>query len=934
MSTESTKTIKGRISNKHGTEADWYAAGTAATPFCPLEGELIIYDPDAIYEHPRTKYGAKDARGNLIPVHLLPWASGCDETVGLEFELSQDKSYFICSGIGSFRGGELIIPRGHCGLPVKEIGDNAFSEIGSDEDPQLQFSEITKVIIPYGIEIIGKWAFSLGYYFINGGITIPNSVHTLKESAFWAAQYDYIYIPKSVITNDSWLFGDGMGIELKKVYCEYFENELPNTWHSSWNMENVPVVWGATKDILKLNEKIGDTTALETESKEIVGAINELNDKIGEGSFEIVTTTGTGDAYEATVAGITELKAGVSFVMIPHVTSISVTPTLNVNGLGAKYINRYATDGQTITWPSKYNFFRTNKPYRIIYEGTRWILEDYTRPNAEDISGIVPVANGGVPSTNVDNAGKVLTTNASGTPEWQTPSGGGEIDTSQLQTKTDESLETDDKSVVGAINELNEKSLANAENISVAGDIEGCDSYGIWWDASFYVTKDEGNTEIADIPAHTRLPLVAGDNVTFDVVNSDMGPVVKINATGGTPQTSITYSELKALRDNSELIPGMLYRITDYQCTTTQENTRAMNNQFDIIVQALDVNKLSENASAIQHEGDEYFADVNLAAWELKYSLDNNANRFWWADEEKGKGIIYYMKDENNNECPYDFKNIQFKRYRVVECEEVPNYVGQYIATQDDLDIDVPDEIEWDADDFIWCYTFTIVLEGVITDYSMFREELLVENNNVKAYSQYDRQMLNNNVFISPHGFEAEDDSHFFGNNIIDGVYNTISVDYYIRENSIIGICNTFSSSSVEDAHIEGSHNLFGGYVYNIILPKCDLNIFAGFATELSFGPGCTYNYFGHITESSLGCGCTNIRFCYPDYTPQHYLRRLVVGNGCSRVKLINNEEGKWSNYVQDITISSGIQQKELQVSRNAAPVVFEAANTTHIILD
>jgi hypothetical protein len=30
--------------------------------------------------------------------------------------------------------------------------------------------------------------------------------------------------------------------------------------------------------------------------------------------------------------------------------------------------------------------------------------------------------------------------------------------------------------------------------------------------------------------------------------------------------------------------------------------------------------------------------------------------------EGSGKGIIYYMKDEYNNECPYDFKNIQFIR--------------------------------------------------------------------------------------------------------------------------------------------------------------------------------------------------------------------------------------------------------------------------------
>lgn len=321
--------------------------------------------------------------------------------------------------------------------------------------------------------------------------------------------------------------------------------------------------------------------------------------------------------------------------------------------------------------------------------------------------------------------------------------------------------------------------------------------------------------------------------------------------------TRINYSELKAIRDNSKLIPGMFYRITDYVCTTAQAGTRAMNNKFDIIVQALSVNTLSENASADYHmdglrieplfdviedetgttegevykpedifvaydyienpDGDivpvlyktdindypdeadyadtfyyvgtyefdgviydrwrkidsgdseeypwsgsvkryvltdiiiedgtfiddklnssnDYFKNANIPAWELKYCLDNDTTRFAWAmdgkaivnlesilsngqpltrqpefdgcsgndeyyyawgtqadvddadvnnfwysksdelltgDEvmtiegsydivevaELGKGVIYYMKDEHGNECPYDFKNITF----------------------------------------------------------------------------------------------------------------------------------------------------------------------------------------------------------------------------------------------------------------------------------
>ena len=121
---------------------------------------------------------------------------------------------------------------------------------------------------------------------------------------------------------------------------------------------------------------------------------------------------------------------------------------------------------------------------------------------------------------------------------------------------------------------------------------------------------------------------------------------------------SITYSELKALRDNSQLTPGMQYRITDYQCTTVQSDTASANHQFDIIVVADSSNTLNENARAGLHEGDTYFANNNLKAWQLKYLIDNDDTRYRWVNSTSGKGVIYWMKDEFDNECPYDFKNI------------------------------------------------------------------------------------------------------------------------------------------------------------------------------------------------------------------------------------------------------------------------------------
>lgn len=140
---------------------------------------------------------------------------------------------------------------------------------------------------------------------------------------------------------------------------------------------------------------------------------------------KVITTTGTGKAYEATVPSITELVAGVSFLMNPHTQSSSTSVTLNVNGSGAKVLYRYGGDGKGAFELPRANFLSLNKVYRVFYDGSFWILADYAKPKATDLYGVVPVENGGLPTTSVGNVGKVLTTNEEGTPEWQTPSASG-----------------------------------------------------------------------------------------------------------------------------------------------------------------------------------------------------------------------------------------------------------------------------------------------------------------------------------------------------------------------------------------------------------------------------------------------------------------------------------------------------------------------------
>ena len=142
--------------------------------------------------------------------------------------------------------------------------------------------------------------------------------------------------------------------------------------------------------------------------------------------------------------------------------------------------------------------------------------------------------------------------------------------------------------------------------------------------------------------------------------------IMNSQLTGLTPLAApVTYTELVAIQNAGELIPGTFYRITDYTTTTVQADTQSAGHDFDIIVTALSTNEISENAKCVRKSGDTYFTNAKLEAWEIKYCINNDTSRFDWADAINGKGVIYYMKDEWGNECPYDFKNIQFNKSSV-----------------------------------------------------------------------------------------------------------------------------------------------------------------------------------------------------------------------------------------------------------------------------
>lgn len=117
-----------------------------------------------------------------------------------------------------------------------------------------------------------------------------------------------------------------------------------------------------------------------------------------------VTTSGTSSAYTATVPGITALTPGARFIMLPHVQSTVVNPTLDVNGLGAKLLRVQCSNSSSTAVPAPYAYFLgPNRPVEVMYNGIMWVAQ-IVRPEAGSIYGTVKIENGGTGAKTAEQA--------------------------------------------------------------------------------------------------------------------------------------------------------------------------------------------------------------------------------------------------------------------------------------------------------------------------------------------------------------------------------------------------------------------------------------------------------------------------------------------------------------------------------------------------
>lgn len=300
---------------------------------------------------------------------------------------------------------------------------------------------------------------------------------------------------------------------------------------------------------------------------------------------------------------------------------------------------------------------------------------------------------------------------------------------------------------------------------------------------SYYLSGDE----IQQLTVHVNQPLMTNwDNDLNAYVLTQNITTESWNWQTIQPMKSVTYSELKSLRDNKQLVVGQQYRITDYVTTTAQSGTTSAGNPFDIIVTADDVDKLNENARALHHklsafiyyvqgdggstglyqrypdEDDEHgyawcfnnsdtdyntkfsdgiipyinwsdvdtsdivytdaltpsigslvmmgdtkvvitdfsenaghFMNSKLEAWEIKYCLDNDTNRFSWAQTEKIDKIQIYPDDQTET----------YLYVRYSEGDNDGKYAWAFVNGSGDVNIDDTD-VDWnDIDTASLIYT-------------------------------------------------------------------------------------------------------------------------------------------------------------------------------------------------------------------------------------
>ena len=316
-------------------------------------------------------------------------------------------------------------------------------------------------------------------------------------------------------------------------------------------------------------------------------------------------------------------------------------------------------------------------------------------------------------------------------------------------------------------------------------------------------------------------------------------------------------------------------------------------------------------------------------------------------DKLYGKGVIYRMIDEFGNDCPYDFKNIMFRRYEAEAPEESEDSHYLWILSNniiyqlDNGSISYRwcgcdnDDIYWEANDELISsntgdyrafYTFSNFIDDYEEDVYLITDDSLnkhCRNNIIKeAHSYSGVNVLNNIVLLS------ECSCNTFGldcNNITIGnecKYNSFKSNcqliifgnrcYY---NELGESCSYFTYGNDCKSNINGNESLgitLGNYCLNNTICDSTANIaFDNYGKLNTIGKRASYSAFSSsFANNIIGEDCFEIEFISP------YCQYNCVDSGVSSITVSGYETASSAQQVQNYHLTSGIKNQTISAKR------------------
>lgn len=333
----------------------------------------------------------------------------------------------------------------------------------------------------------------------------------------------------------------------------------------------------------------------------------------------------------------------------------------------------------------------------------------------------------------------------------------------------------------------------------------------------------------------------------------------------------LTYAQLTANIENSTLVKGSYYRITDYVTNyyifdsnyVHYENMSGDNEP--LIVMAISENEIDKIAISETYPHDLIYYDWDDSRWVTDLGLSNGG-----VIVPNWKGCIYYRYDTiQNNRCGYDFRQVKFRRW--MSCPEEWSYNTSYSQTTYVYDtstdyiyvslVDVPEHTAIE-DGKYWCSLIDMSSNAYwncnpeswlgITSGEDYIDCLTYYANGTNGYEKvqnnrldatYDdmvnardtQTILSNNVIcLGNESFSAPND-----NTIGTASYFNTIADYFTQNYSFI-----YFSSNIIGKNFS-SNTMTTGFTGNIISEGFVVNTVGGFFYYNNVGLGCQFNNIG-----------------------------------------------------------------------------------------